>query len=118
MGNPLFHWEIMVDDSEAAIEFYSRVFDWEFDVEHFPRYPLIKTGDNPGGAIFPKPKSAPNAKSQVNVYFHVDDIEDTLARVKDHGGTVIAPKMAIPGIGYYAMFTDPEGVSVGILSMA
>lgn len=117
MGNPLFHWELMVDDVDQTIDFYSKVFDWEFDQQHFPNYPLIKTGMNPGGAIFPKPKSAINVKSQVNVYFHVEDIEHTITLVQTNGGTVVAPKMAIPGIGYYAMFTDPEGVNVGILQM-
>ena len=56
MANPLFHWELMVNDVDQAKDFYQKVFDWEVDDEHFPNYPLIKTGDSPGGAFMAKPQ--------------------------------------------------------------
>jgi uncharacterized protein len=115
MGNPLFHWELMVDDVDATIEFYSKVFDWEFDREHFPHYPLVKTGDTPGGGILKRPEGVP--MSSLNLYFHVEDMESTLARVTALGGTVVAPKMALPGLGFWAVFADPDGIPVGIMQM-
>jgi len=42
MGNPLGHWELLVNDVAKAREFYSSVFDWEFDESSFPGYVLIK----------------------------------------------------------------------------
>src|SRR3990172_6663798 len=76
MGNPMFHWELMVNDVDKAIDFYSKVFDWEIDRSSFPNYPLIKTGSNPGGGILKKPEMVPNPA--LNIYFHTEDIEDTL----------------------------------------
>jgi uncharacterized protein len=115
MGNPLFHWELMVEDVDRTIDFYSKVFDWEFDKEHFPNYPLIKTGMNPGGGVFPKPSSAP--MPAVNIYFHTEDIEQTLTRAQVEGATIISPKTPIPGIGYFGMFADPEGLVIGVMQM-
>jgi len=113
MANPLFHWELMVSDVPKAIDFYSKVFDWEFDQDSFPGYPLIKTGDTPGGALMAKPESVPACS--LNSYFHVHDIESTLTRAIVLGGTLIAPRTAIPGVGFWAMFADPDGIPIGLL---
>jgi uncharacterized protein len=113
MGNPLFHWELMVSDVGRAVEFYSTVFDWEIDQNSFPGYPLIKTGDTPGGAFMAKPTSA--SGPALNTYFHVRDIESVLTRAVVSGGTLIAPKTAIPGIGFWAMFADPDGIPIGLI---
>jgi uncharacterized protein len=115
MGNPVFHWELMVTDVDRTIDFYSKVFDWEFDREHFPDYPLIKTGSSPGGAIMKKPERVPSAA--LTTYFHVEDMESTLTRVTVAGGNVAAPKTPITGMGYWAMFTDPDGIRIGIMQM-
>lgn len=115
MGNPMFHWEFMVSDVAKAISFYSSVFDWEFDETSFPTYPLIKTGGKPGGALMLKPSEAHTYR--LNAYFHVENIEVTLTRAEVAGGKLIAPKMAIPGVGHWAMFTDPDGILIGIMQM-
>jgi predicted enzyme related to lactoylglutathione lyase len=113
MPNPLFHWELMVSDVSKAREFYTKVFDWEIDDVHFPNYPLIKTGETPGGAFLPKPTQVPNCA--LNTYFHVQDIESTLTRAMVLGATVITPRTPIPGIGYWAVFADPDGIPIGLI---
>jgi predicted enzyme related to lactoylglutathione lyase len=113
MANPLFHWELMVSDMPKAIDFYSKVFDWEFDQKSFPNYPLIKTGSTPGGAVMAKPSQSPACA--LNTYFHVDDIEATLTRAMVLGATVIAPRTPIPGVGFWAMFADPDGIVIGLI---
>jgi predicted enzyme related to lactoylglutathione lyase len=113
MANPLFHWELMVGNVEKAIEFYSTVFDWEIDRDSLPNYPLIRTGDTPGGAFIAKPTSTP--APAMNTYFYVQDIESTLARALVSGGSLIAPKTPIPGMGFWAMFADPDGIPIGLL---
>jgi len=113
MANPLFHWELMVSDLAQSKDFYSKVFDWEVDDENFPDYPLIKTGQTPGGAFMPKPQGVD--RPALNVYFHTDDIQNTLTRAEVLGATIIAPKTPIIGIGYWAMFADPDGILIGLL---
>ena len=113
MGNPISHWELMVNDVAKSITFYSIVFDWEFDVDSHPDYPLISTGKEPGGGVFAKPAQAPMCS--LNTYFDVEDVDATLAKATAAGASVIAPKTAMPGGGHWAMFADPDGIPVGIM---
>ena len=39
----------------------------------------------------------------------VDAMDDALAEIEARGGTVVTRRTAIPGMGAFAYFTDPEG---------
>ena len=116
MDNPIVHWELMVGDPAKAKEFYNTIFDWEFDESSFPGYWMIKTGADPGGAMMAKPEGAP--MSALNTYFGVAEIDDTLAKAVAAGATVLVPKTTIEGVGYWAMFADPDGIPIGLLQEA
>ncbi len=113
MPNPLCHFEVMTDDPENCKAFYEVVFGWQFDDSSMPGYTLINTGVEPTGGIFPKPEDAPGVC--MNVYFQVQDIDATLKKATDHGGSTLVPKTEIPSVGHFAMFTDPEGIALGII---
>lgn len=112
MGNPIVHWELMVSDPQKAIAFYSAVFDWEIDETSMPGYPMLDTGTEPPGGMMAKPEAVPACA--LNTYFGVDDIEATLAKAVNAGASIVTPKTDIPGIGSWAMFTDPDGIPIGI----
>jgi hypothetical protein len=112
MGNPVVHWELMVNDQQKAIAFYSAVFDWEIDQTSMPGYPMVLTGAEPPGGMMLKPVQVPTCA--LNTYFGVDDIEATLAKAVAAGATVLAPKTEVAGVGYWAMFLDPDGIPIGI----
>lgn len=113
MGNPISHWELLVADLAKGKEFYSGIFDWEFDETTFPGYYLIKTGMDPGGGMMAKTDAAP--AYALNSYFGVDDIDETLAKAVAAGATIIVGKTPIPGMGSWAMFADPDGIPIGIV---
>ena len=113
MPNPLCHFELMTDDPERCKAFYGAVFDWEFDDASMPGYTLVNAGAEPSGGVFPKPPDVPGVC--LNVYFKVQNIDETLNKVTEHGGQVLVPKTAIPNVGHFAMFTDPEAIPIGIL---
>ena len=113
MPNPLCHFELMTEDPEKCKAFYGAVFDWKFDDASMPGYTLINTGTEPTGGVFPKPAEAPGVC--LSAYFQVDDIDATLAKATEGGGTVLVPKTPIPNVGHFAMFADPEGIPVGIM---
>ncbi len=112
MPNPLCHFEFMTDDPAKCKAFYGAVFDWQFDDSSMPGYTLINAGAEPSGGVLPKPDEAPCPC--LNVYFQVDDVDATLAKATEHGATVIVPKSEIQSVGEFAIFTDPEGVTVGL----
>ena len=115
------HFEIPVDDRDRASEFYRTVFDW--DVVHIPemRYTTLGTvpvGQNqlptePGainGGLMNRSDDTPNPVITVGV----DEIDDSIKKIEAGGGTVVTPKTAIPGMGAFAYFKDPEGNIMGL----
>lgn len=54
----------------------------------------------------------------VTIYIAVEDLDATLAKVTDLGGTPLVPPTPIPGVGSFALFQDPEGNTIGILHPA
>ena len=113
MANPICHWELMVEDVAKAKRFYGAVFGWRFDDTKYPGYTIIDTGQGVGGGMMRRPASSPVAA--LNTYFQVDDVDATLRAVAEAGGTVIVPKTEIAGVGWFAMFLDPDRIPIGIL---
>lgn len=112
------HFEIHADNPQRAIEFYSKVFGWEFvswgggEWEYW----LIKTGpaEEPGidGGLVPRRGDRPQLGQAVNAYVctvMVTSLKETVAAVEAQGGTIALPTMAVPGVGWLAYFHDPEG---------
>jgi predicted enzyme related to lactoylglutathione lyase len=51
------------------------------------------------------------------VYFGVDDIDATMKKAVAHGGTIHAPRFAVPGVVILGLFHDPAGNRVGLVEM-
>ena len=110
------HFEITADDPERAVQFYTEVFGWQLHKWDGPQdYWLATTGakDAPGidGAIMRRDPSMPEVVNTLDV----SSVDDAVAKISAHGGSVVAPKMAIPGIGYFAYCKDTEGNTFGVM---
>ncbi len=111
MASPVVHWEIGGLDLDALAEFYRELFGWEsarFDAD----YRLVNLEEGIGGGLMRCREGMP---AYVTIYVAVDDLDGTLARVNDLGGTPLVPPTPIPGVGAFALFQDPEGNTIGIL---
>lgn len=108
------HFEISADDPERAATFYRDVFGWE--VRRWEGvdedYSLVFTGEGPGidGGLFRRNEVV----GHVNIV-DVPDLDAFLEKVEAAGGTVMIPKMAIPGIGWLAYIRDTERSVVGLM---
>jgi predicted enzyme related to lactoylglutathione lyase len=110
------HVEIPADDPGRAKRFYEEVFGWAFppEIPGFEGYHMFTTpaGDDAvGGAIGKRGEMAPET---LRSYINVTSIDDTLARIAERGGRVVAPKAAVEGMGWYAVFADTEGNELAI----
>lgn len=106
------HIEFSANNPEAASKFYAELFGWK--IAGFPEfnYFTFEAKPGPGGGF---PKVGENTKAgDVIVYIDTDDIPASLARAESLGAKTLVPKTAIPGIGWYALFTDPTGNQVGL----
>jgi predicted enzyme related to lactoylglutathione lyase len=105
---PIVHVEISAKDPAAASKFYAELAGWKIDHDpNFDYYQFSAEGGPGGGFVVPDGKQY-NA-GDVVIYLGVDDIDATLKKVVSLGGQVLLPKTEIPGIGWYAFFSDPTG---------
>ncbi len=103
----IVHVEIPAASREAAAKFYSDVFGWNFEhvAEPVP-YTTFQSGTIGGG--FPD-LSNDYKPGDVVVYIASDDLDTDLKQIAAHGGHSIGPKLAVPGMGWFAFFADPTG---------
>ena len=101
------HFEINTKDPKRAKTFYTSVFGWKYKESEIPgvEYYLID-GVSPNGAI--NPNTDPAKAKAPTIYFGTDDIDATLRKIRDSGGTA-DEKQPIPGQGWFAGCTDPDG---------
>ena len=112
----VIHFELAADDPERATEFYKNVFGWQIQKWEGPQdYWLATTGakDTPGinGAIMRRDPGMPAVVNTIDV----ESLDDMIATVTANGGTVVAPKMTVPHVGYFAYCKDTEGNTFGMM---
>ncbi len=115
-GEVCWH-ELLTDDLEGACAFYSKIFGWTkgqaMDMGEMGTYQIINRGEGGIGGFMKRPPMVP-----VNYWLYyvtVTDLDATLARATEAGGTVIVPPMPIPGGSRIAQFLDPQGATLAIL---
>jgi predicted enzyme related to lactoylglutathione lyase len=109
MPGKLVHFELPAQDTDRAKKFWSGVFGWEFGDSAMPgmEYYMVRTGEDQGGAIYSDDKSG------MKVYFDTDDIDASIAKVRDGGGKT-EDKQPIPNVGWFTHCTDTEGNSFSL----
>lgn len=114
MKNKLTHFAIHIDDLERAKKFYDGVFDWGFNSygqSDFLQIKADKTADGePIGALQARSYSpVPHKIIGMECTIGVENIDDTIEKVKNNGGQILMPKTAIPYVGWISKFLDTEG---------
>ncbi|MEV7606457.1 VOC family protein [Paenarthrobacter sp. NPDC089322] len=116
------HFEIPADDKDRANSFYQSAFGWNLSPMQEMDYTIAittpsdeQTGmpSQPGainGALFPR---TDNLKTPI-LTIDVEDVDAALGQVESAGGSIVQPKDAVPGMGWYAYFKDTEGNILGV----
>ena len=115
----LVSWfEIPVVDIERAVAFYEHVFEVELERTVIDGHPmaLFPDADEPGGAsgALATGDSYVPSVDGTRVYFRVDDVEGTLARALERGGSVLYPVTDVGEQGVVAEFADTEGNRIAL----
>lgn len=115
------HFEIHAEQPERAIKFYRDLLGWDFTKWDGPQeYWLITTGPDAepginGGLI---QRRGPIDGQAVLAYVctvEMPALDDYLKKAQAGGGTVVVPKMPIPGVGWLAYCKDTEGNIFGMM---
>lgn len=104
MAGKLVHYELPVSDTGRAKQFYGDVFGWSFNDSGMPGVDYQLVEGDPGGAVY----QSEQAGSGPAVYFGTDDIDASVAKVRELGGQA-DDKAPIPGIGWSAGCKDFDG---------
>jgi predicted enzyme related to lactoylglutathione lyase len=115
------HFEIHAQDPERGKAFYAQLFGWTF--QHLPEldYWLIHTGEEDGGingGMLKRKGPNPGGEDPVIGWIctmGVDDVDGSMARAQDLGGSIAMEKMDVPGYGWLGYCKDTEGNIFGMM---
>jgi uncharacterized protein len=120
MTHTIVHFEIPADQPERAAEFYRDLFGWDIKkfegtVANGMEYWTVKTvatdqngqptGPGVNGGLMRR--MYPN-QPPVN-YINVENVDESVSRAEELGAKVLMGKTPVPGMGWFAQLTDPEG---------
>jgi predicted enzyme related to lactoylglutathione lyase len=101
-------------DPEAAVDFYSDLFGWEFRDAMPPgsegKYFIAQIRGGDVAAVGSVPETAPPA-AMWNTYIWVDSADRTASDVRDAGGQALMEPFDVMDAGRMAVFADPEGAA-------
>jgi predicted enzyme related to lactoylglutathione lyase len=101
-------------DPEAAVAFYGDLFGWEFEdvmpAESPARYYIARLRGGDVAAVAAQPEGGPET-AVWNTYVWVQDADETAARVRAAGGTVLVEPGDVGDSGRMAIFADPAGAA-------
>jgi uncharacterized protein len=113
-GTPSW-FELHTKDHAAAVAFYQDVFGWttkaEGDTDDF-RYSTAVDGDREYAGVMDASSFLPaEVPSYWTVYIHVDDVDATLAKAVELGGSILEPAEDTP-YGRLATLGDHAGARI------
>lgn len=105
------HIEIPTTDLEKAKQFYHNVLGWDF--KNFGNGYLL-FNNHKGITVGLRLVDNISIGDTPTFHINIPEINSILERVKDNGGAVKRNKTTIPAMGYYALFTDLDGNTLGL----
>jgi predicted enzyme related to lactoylglutathione lyase len=123
MDSTIVHFEIPADDPERAAKFYRDLFGWK-----------INRWENPGGIEYYMVETVPTNEQGMPVrpgvnggmmrrmypsqqpvnYIAVSSVDEAVAKAERLGAKVMMGKTPVPGMGWFAQLTDPEGNVIAV----
>jgi len=101
--------ELATPDPARARDFFTQLLGWELEPEE-SGYGIIKNKGGLNGGIRPPQDGEP---THWLVYFTAENVDDTIKKIRETGGSVIAGPMDTP-VGRVAAVRDPQGAAFAL----
>jgi predicted enzyme related to lactoylglutathione lyase len=121
----MVHVRYMVDDVDAAVDFYTRLFDFEVQMSAAPAFASVVRGNL--RLLLAGPESSagrpmsdgeqPRPGGWNRIHFVVDDLDAEVARLQELGGKFRNDAIEGPG-GKQILLVDPSGNFVELFQQA
>ncbi len=107
--------DVMVETTEqrqALMDFYTSLYGWTWDVngEEMGHYSIA----NLDGSAVMGVGQGPGSVGAMVPYFATDDIDASLTKAEELGGTVVMGRQEVPFTGVMALVADPVGAMHGL----
>jgi uncharacterized protein len=117
-ASPFVWYELLTTDLGAAEAFYREALGWTIADAGMPdlKYSIASAGGTPcartsgGRVIMPATPVPPNWTG----YIGVADVDAWAQRIRAAGGKIHHPPTDIPGVGRFAVVTDPQGAAFAL----
>jgi predicted enzyme related to lactoylglutathione lyase len=113
MTSPFIWYDLMTPDLKSAAAFYADVVGWRIADSGMPgmAYSILNAGDVMVGGLMQRPPEMGESMPGWQGHIFVPDVDQYAERVKDAGGKIHRPPTDIPGIGRFAVASDPHGAA-------
>ena len=101
---PIVFFDIAGPDAAKLKQFYAANFGWDIDAANGIKTPHL------AGTLRQDPR-------ETLIYLGVSDVDAALKKIVASGGAVAMPKMIVPKVATFAIFTDPEGNRMGLVEL-
>jgi predicted enzyme related to lactoylglutathione lyase len=113
MTNPVGWYEVTGPDGAALQSFYAAAFGWQIDANNPQNYGMVQAPEGGiGGGVGP----SQDGSAQVTFYISVPDLQAALDKAGQLGAKTVMPPMDIPDGPSIAMFSDPAGNVIGLMT--
>ncbi|AKM09240.1 VOC family protein [Croceicoccus naphthovorans] len=124
-GEPIWY-ELLSDDLSKVAPFYEAVVGWSIEKAHMAAeggtdYYFLKRADNDatGGAMtLADSMKSCGMKPRWLAYFATPDVDTSVAKLKELGGSVTMDPFDLPGVGRMAYVADPQGIPFYLMTGA
>jgi len=112
----IVHFEINADDPARAKKFYENIWNWKIEKWEGPmEYWTIEAGKDDEEGINGGLQKREESDDQIFNYIKVSSVDEIKTKIEENGGSIVSPKITVPGIGYFYMFKDTEGNKLGVM---
>jgi predicted enzyme related to lactoylglutathione lyase len=111
VGKFVWHEQVSSDPKQAQA-FYTDLFGWGAEAFGGSDYTMISSGGAAHGGYGQAMEGAPPPHWLNHV--QVDDVDATVERAKQAGGSLAAGPFDMPDVGRMAIVGDPQGAYVGV----
>jgi len=112
MSHPVVHFQMSGPDDRRLADFYAALFGWCMQPVPGVGYTLIDTG---AAGINGGIEKVTDARPSTTFYIETDDLQSALDKINLVGGKTVTPITELPGMATYAIFSDPDGLAVGLV---
>jgi len=112
-----FCWnELPSKDPAASVKFYAQIGGFtssKMEMAGMGTYHVLESAGQSRAGVMQHPM--PDAPQAWVPYVKVGNADQAADRAKKLGATLLVPPTAIPNVGRFAVFADPQGAVLGIL---